>query len=96
MDNPLLPSIPPYAVPLLDMLNIQLKPDSNWQQVLEDRINHLIQADFNRLVSILYRTDVEEDKLKAALKAHPNRDAASVIADLLIERQQRKFQYRNK
>jgi hypothetical protein len=54
-------------------------------------INHLLLNDFSRLVQILYRVDVSEKKLKELLQANPQTDAAIIIADLLIERQQQKI-----
>ncbi|MGZ3940276.1 MAG: hypothetical protein ACXVBK_16000 [Flavisolibacter sp.] len=54
-------------------------------------INDLLLNDFNRLVQILYRVDVSEQKLKNLLKDNPQTDAAVIIADLLIERQDQKI-----
>lgn len=54
-------------------------------------INHLILHDFNRLLQILYTVDVSEQKLKSILQEKPETDAAELIADLLIERQQQKI-----
>ena len=49
-------------------------------------INDLIEKDFSRLVQILYRLDVSEDKLKTVLLEHPTGDAGDMIAKLIIER----------
>ena len=49
-------------------------------------INDLIEKDFTRLVQILYRLDVSEDKLKTVLLEHPTGDAGDMIAKLIIER----------
>lgn len=54
-------------------------------------INDLLLNDFNGLVQILYRVDVSEQKLKNLLKDNPQTDAAVIIADLLIERQDQKI-----
>jgi hypothetical protein len=59
-------------------------PDVEW---LAGKINELLVHDFARLVSILYRVDVSEPKLKLLLKQHPGTNAANIIASLLIERQ---------
>ena len=64
------------------------------RDLLIDKINELIQTDFNALVNILYRMDVSESKLKALLKDHPGDDAAIIIADLIIERQAQKIKSR--
>lgn len=57
-------------------------------------VNHLLLQDFNRLVSLLYRVDVNEKKLKDLLQQYPGTDAALIIADLLIRRQEEKIEIR--
>jgi hypothetical protein len=54
-------------------------------------INELINNDFNALVQILYRIDVDEKKLKQLLKESKDSDTASIIADLIVERQLQKI-----
>lgn len=49
-------------------------------------INECIQHDFNKLVHLLYRIDVSEEKLKYILQLNPNEDAAKLIAAVIIER----------
>jgi hypothetical protein len=61
---------------------------------LSSHINFLIQSDFQKLVSILYRVDVSEPKLKHLLKENPGYDASNIIADLIIERQLQKIKSR--
>jgi len=53
-------------------------------------VNELIQKDFNRLVSILYRLDVSESKLQQTLHEHAQLDAGMLIANLIVERQLQK------
>lgn len=60
------------------------------RQQLKTYINHLILHDFDRLIQILYSVDVEEKKLKELLKAQPATDAATLITDLIIQRQEQK------
>jgi hypothetical protein len=60
------------------------------RQWLSDRINYLLLNDFNQLVQLLYRVDVDEMKLKNLLRDHPQTDAGVLIADLLIQRQKEK------
>ena len=66
---------------------------------LSSHINFLIQSDFQKLASILYRVDVSESKLKNLLKENQGFDAASIITDLVIERELQKIrsrqEYRN-
>lgn len=49
-------------------------------------INDCINHDFNKLVQLLYRIDVSEQKLKTILQSNPNEDAARLIAAVIIER----------
>jgi hypothetical protein len=64
------------------------------RQVLANKINDLLNTDFQRLISILYRVDVSETKLKSLLKDNPGSDAGLIIADLMIERQAQKIRSR--
>ena len=54
-------------------------------------VNHLLLHDFNKLVQVLYRVDVDEKKLKQLLQQNKETDAAVIIADLLIQRQEEKI-----
>lgn len=63
---------------------------------LSNYINELIVKDFEYLVSLLYRIDVDENKLRSILEDHPREDAADTIASLIIERQIQKIQSRKK
>jgi len=67
---------------------------AEWRQQLITEISHLIQSDFNRLISSLYRLDVSETKLKTLLQQNPAGDAAIIITDLIIERQLQKIKSR--
>ena len=62
-------------------------------------INYLLLNDFNRLVNVLYRVDVNESKLKHLLKENQGFDAVNIITDLIIERELQKIrsrqEYRN-
>jgi translation initiation factor 2 beta subunit (eIF-2beta)/eIF-5 len=58
-------------------------------------INELVVHDFNALVQLLYRIDVDEKKLKSFLSRQLGEDAASIISDLIIERQIQKYKSRN-
>ena len=64
------------------------------QHELSDYINQLIKTDFEKLVAILYRIDVNEEKLKFFLIDNPNEDAGKIIADLVIEKLQQKINLR--
>jgi hypothetical protein len=53
---------------------------------LADFVNECIKSDFSRLVQLLYRIDVSEQKLKTILLANPNEDAGKLIAAIIVER----------
>jgi hypothetical protein len=57
-------------------------------------VNCLIEHDFKKLVAVLYRVDVNEEKLKQFLKENAGEDAGFIIADLIIERQLQKIRSR--
>ena len=63
-------------------------------QRLAMQINHLIQADFHRLLACLYRLDISELKLKQTLEENTDRDAGELIAALVVERQLEKLKTR--
>lgn len=65
-----------------------------FRQRLSSYINDLINNDFTRLVSILYRIDVSEAKLKYLLKENSDEKAGEIIAGLIIERQAQKIKSR--
>jgi hypothetical protein len=53
-------------------------------------ISDLVNHDFPRLVQLLYRVDINEQKLKQVLKENSDTDAAELITDLVISRQKQK------
>lgn len=64
------------------------------KEKLKQYINDLIQHDFEKLVSTLYRIDVNEAKLKQVLQHNPEVDAANIITQLIIERELQKIKTR--
>ena len=59
-------------------------------------INELINKDFQSLIQLLYRIDVNENKIRLYLHENSDKDSASIIADLIIERQLQKIESRKK
>ncbi len=60
-------------------------------KILSTYINLLIKNNFELLVSLLYKIDVSEEKLKYLLLDNPNEDAGKIIATLIIDRQKQKI-----
>jgi uncharacterized protein YwgA len=82
-----------------DSFELSLPPDISLKELKEKlaiHINHLINHGFEKLVSLLYRIDVNESKIRQLLKQKEDENAAGLIADLIIERQLQKIESRRK
>jgi len=80
---------------LNDDLLLDLPTRIDWKEmhnILADHINSMIHEDFQKLVNLLYRIDINENKLRSLL--NDQRDAGIIIADLIIERQLEKIRSR--
>jgi hypothetical protein len=66
-------------------------PEESERNQLINLINELINRDFQSLIQLLYRVDIDEGKLKQLLKQNTNADTAPLIADLIILRQLQKI-----
>ena len=53
-------------------------------------VNDMILRDFSGLLNLLYRLDINENKLRTLLNDIPDEDAGKIIAALIIERQLQK------
>jgi len=65
------------------------------RNIIGGYINSLISNNFNKLISILYRLDINESKLKQLLATNAGEDAGMIIAELIIERQLQKIKTRS-
>jgi hypothetical protein len=65
------------------------------KQKLAAYINDLLVHDFSGLVQLLYRVDVDEQKLKDLLRQYPQEDAGLLIAELIVQRQEEKLKARS-
>lgn len=75
---------------------ISENPGAEIRDRLISLINELINSDFHALVQLLYRIDVDEKRIRLYLNQKTGEDSASVIADLIIERQLQKMAIRKK
>jgi hypothetical protein len=64
-----------------------------FKEKLAAYIDELINHDFEKLIRILYRLDVSEQKLKSTL-ASSSSDAGLLIAQMIIDRQLEKIKTR--
>jgi len=67
-----------------------------FQERLAQIVRYFIENDFPQLVQLLYRIDVSEEKLKQLLQDSSGVDTADVIAKLIIERQLKKLDLKEK
>lgn len=75
--------------------NFGLQADeTNFVEFLTARINFLIINDFNKLIYILYRADINENKLNKLLAENKKEDAGKIIAALFIQRHLEKIKSR--
>ena len=80
-------------------LAIDLPPKTTHEELIEKLsayINQLINHNFQQLIYVLYRVDINEAKLKHLLKDNPGDNAGNIIAQLIIDRQLQKIQTRKK
>jgi hypothetical protein len=72
------------------------KSKEKTREELISLINELINKDFQSLIQLLYRIDVNEKKIRHYLNENSDKDSAFVLADLIIERQLQKIETRKK
>jgi hypothetical protein len=64
--------------------------EAQLEMALSERISYMIEHELERLFSILYRLDVSEQKVHAALKLENEIPSALAVARLIIARQKEK------
>ncbi len=77
------------AIDLPDIISIP-----ELEKLLSVYVNDLIQHNFQQLITLLYRIDVNETKLRKLLQEHTNETAGNILAKLIIERQIQKIKTR--
>lgn len=85
----------------LQQLNVAISnPAATNKKDLRDQIslyiNALITSDFSGLLSLLYRLDISEKKLKQLLNDSPQILAGEIISEMIIERQLQKIAARKR
>jgi hypothetical protein len=82
----------------LELNEVELpSPGDTFEQlvnVLATHIDHLIVHDFHRLISLLYRLDISEERLRYYLDQTKDLAAGRLIAEMIIERQLQKIEAR--
>ena len=64
------------------------------RKILLQRVEELLEKNVEKLMSILYRIDVDEKKVRAMLETNVSLNYAEVLTDLIIERQVEKAKSR--
>lgn len=78
-------------------LQLQLSPACNLEElkkIIAERVEYLTNNDFSKLITLLYSIDINETRLKKLLTEAGEKDAAEIIAALIIERQIQKLKSR--
>ncbi|MEN9447743.1 MAG: hypothetical protein RJA25_1033 [Bacteroidota bacterium] len=83
-----------YTLQLLEESGLSFNSFAEFRKHIIQRINDWINNDFEHLLYMLYRIDVHEDKVRKLMQEHKGENAAEVITDLIIERQQKKIETR--
>jgi hypothetical protein len=66
------------------------------ETVLAEKVNALIEGNFDQLLQLLYRIDINEQRLRRLLVENEGEDAGKIIARLIVQRQWEKIESRRK
>ncbi len=80
----------------LELQNNKLQTYQLLRDKLADVINYLLNNDMEKLLSAIYRIDVSEEKFKSAMNGENINLISENIADLILEREFQKVEYRKK
>ena len=85
-----------FSTSIESLFDLQHSGDEfrQWSDRLANHINYLIDKDFNKLLAILYRLDINESKLRQLILENSEGDTGKTIAGLIIERQLEKMKSR--
>jgi ribosomal protein S3AE len=70
--------------------------DEDLVTVMSYRIKELMARDFETLMSMMYRLDIDELKIKAALSPHNPAEPSVSLAKIIIERQKKRMDTKRK
>lgn len=74
--------------------NFEISFNKDWKNAFTELINDLIVNNFQQLINVLYKIDVNENKIKLALQQQQNRKTADVLVEMILERLQQKAESR--
>lgn len=80
-----------------EIASIEEQTYEELQEKLATHLNHLLTTDINKLISILYRIDISQEKAMSALAENAQREMpGEILARLIIARQLEKVITRRK
>ncbi len=82
---------------ITDITSLELPQRLTLEQLIQQlslHISYLAAHDFQKLITLLYRVDVSEARLRCLLHENKGADAGLIIATLVVERQLQKQQSR--
>ena len=59
-------------------------------------IDHFLQSDFEKLLHIMYRLDIDESLFKAVISGTYGNDVSGKLADIVLERELKKMETRKR
>lgn len=87
-------SLPDKIISATNLLDEKSK--EKIREELIQYVNELINKDLQSLIQLLYRIDVNEKKIRLHLNENADKDSASILAGLIIQRQMEKIESRKK
>ena len=75
--------------------NLEFNNLNEFKKHLTGKISELLDNNYEKLINILYRIDINEEKLNELFGSKNRESIPGNLADLIIERQLQKIQIRN-
>lgn len=72
------------------------KSISDFKHYLTQKLAEMLEKDFNGLINLLYRIDIDENDLQELFSSQNKEFIPSALADLIIKRQIQKINFRMK
>lgn len=85
---------PYHSIAVVFSISQNKLEEEHFPKMLAEKINRLIINNFEELIRILYRLDIDEKKLKETLAQNSNEDAGILIASMIIDREKQKAEAR--
>ena len=81
----------------LDNSSINELPSPSFEEVLaylEGAISHLLDHDFERLLQIMYRIDIDENRFKEVFQSEESKEIVAKLARMVLDRELEKVRTR--